>query len=602
MPPVVASDVVLMLIILFGSVLLFVTEKLPMEGVAFLVLVSLLLGGLVPEDQILSGFSNSAVITVTAMLIISAGLQRTGIIRFLANRLHEIVGRGQMGLSVVLSTTCGALSAFISNTATVAVLLPVSLSLSKERGISPSKILMPMSFAAQFGGVCTLIGTTTNLLLNSFVKDAGLPPLGMFEFAQLGIVYFAVGTVYMLVASRLLLPDREPVSDVAVEYDLHDYLTEMRVLEGSPLIGQTGEENDLMEMGADLRILEIIRDGKPIWAPKTTTIRENDILMIRGEVDRVLEVTERFHLEDWAEGNLSGAHLYSDDVGLVEVILPHGSKLVGRTLNQMDFYWRYHAAVLGIRRQGEVVQSRIAQTPFREGDTLLLQGHLSDLQKLAKERDFTLLQDLSTLKLKKRRAAFAVGVLVGILGVTSLGLTSILTASLIGVTVMVGARCLKMREAYEAIDMKIFLLLACLIPMGAAMQSTGTARLIAEFFMGFGSSSPLFALGMVYLLTMVLTAFMSNAATAVLLAPLALTIAGDMGLDPRPFLMAIAFAASTCFSTPVGYQTNTMVYGPGGYKYADFLKVGIPLNLLFFALSVWLIPVFWPFMPAAIAP
>ena len=597
MPVAEILPIVAVLLIVFGSVVVFMSDKFPIESVAFAVLLVLLVTGLVPENKILTGFSNPATMTIVAMLVLSAGLERTGIIRFLANRLSRIVGKTRLQVSLVLSTTCGVLSAFVSNTATVAVLLPVALRISKECKISPTKILMPLSFAAQFGGVCTLIGTTTNLLVNVFVIEAGLEPLSVFEFAKLGSIYFIVGMAYMLIAG-IFLPSRSISDDATSDYRLQDYMTELHVQESSPLIGQTGEKNALIELDENISIIEIVRDGKLIWAPKTTTIREGDKLLIRGDVDLILDAADRFKLEDWAEGHLSETHLKAHDVTLAEVMVSRGSHLIGRSLTQLDFYWRYHAAVLGVRRWGEVInQKRMSDIQFHEGDTLLLQGHKSDLEKLSNESNFMFLQDLSSMRLRKRRAVMALLILATVLTTTAIGMTSILTASLVGVAAMVMTRCLSLQQAYDAVDIKIILLLAGMIPLGLAMQTSGAASFVVDGLMDFlgDDATPYVVLGVIYALTVILTSFMSNAATAVLLAPLAVTVAANLGVDPKPFLMAVAYAASTCFATPVGYQTNTMIYGPGQYRYVDFIFVGLPLNIIFFALSIYFIPQFWPF-------
>lgn len=585
---------VLVLLILLASVVLFVSDKLRADLVAMLVLVSLLLFNLVPESEILSGFSSPATITIAAMFVVSAGLQRTGIIRYLANRLHSAVGKGQARLSTVLMVVCGFFSSFTNNTATVSVLLPVALRLSIERGINPGRVLMPLSFAAQFGGVCTLVGTSTNLLVNSIAISHGMEPISMFEFARLGLVCFTIGVIYMIFAGRYLLKDSAGVVSATDEYRLKDYITEMRVLEGSPLIGQKGGESELNDLG--VRVLEIIREGKMLWAPQVSEIRASDILLIRGDAGAVMEVEGRLKIEDWAEGNLSDVHLQSDDIGLMEVMVPNGSHVIGRSLTQLDFYWRYHAAVLAVRRRSEVIHERISDISLKEGDTLLLQGHKEDLEHLDDEKDFVLLQDLSVLRLKKRRALLALGIVVFVIAASSLGLLSVLEASLSGALLMLLTRCLRASEAYEAIDMKVILLLAGLIPLGFALQSSGLFSLFVERVAEFsGQYGPYAGLGVIYLLTMLLTALMSNAATAVILTPLAIGLASDFGVDVKPFVMAVAFAASTCFSTPVGYQTNMMVYSPGGYKYLDFVKVGLPLNILFFVVSVTLIPFIWPF-------
>jgi di/tricarboxylate transporter len=583
------SSAAVVLTILMGSVVLFVTDRLRVDLVAMIVLIALLVTGVVPESDILSGFSSPATMTVAAMFIISAGLRRTGIVRYMASRLHLLVGEGKERLTPILMVTCGFFSAFTNNTATVAVLIPVSLKLSAERGLNPSRVLMPLSFAAQFGGVCTLIGTTTNLLVNAVAVEHGLEPFKMFEFAQLGIICFVVGTIYMLFASKYLLKDQAQLLDATAEYRLNDYMTEMKVLPDSPLT-KLGNET------STVRVLEIVREGRMIWAPQTTEIKEGDLLLIRGDIGKVMESETLLKIEDWAEGNLNDIHLKSDDITLVEVVIPSGSSIIGKTLTQLDFYWRYHAAVLGVRRRGEVLHERISKIDFREGDTLLLQGHKQDLAQISDEKGFMFLQDLSTLRLKKRRSVIAFMILVWMLLAASTGFLSILTAALIGAVGMIVTRCLSASEAYESVDFKVIVLLAGLIPLGMAMENSGLVEVIVDFMiLHVGQYGPYISLAVLYFMTVLLTSLMSNAATAVLLAPIALALADGFAVDTKPFLMAVTFAASTCFSTPVGYQTNVMIYGPGGYKYIDFLRVGLPLNLIFFVISVTLIPLFWPF-------
>lgn len=587
------------LAVLAVSVVLFVSDHFRVDFVAILVLIALLLLDLIPYDDALSGFSSPAVVTVACMLIISAGLGRTGIVNHIGNRLYALAGRSTSRISSVLMLTCGTFSAFISNTATVAVLLPVSLKLAKERSVSASKLLMPLSFAAQFGGVCTLVGTTTNLIVNAIAQENGLVGFSMFEFAKLGLVCFVVGVVYMLIASKFLLKDKATPDGFMKEYRLQDYLTEMKVMEGSPLIGQKGGDNELSRMGDGAhapRILDIFRDDRVIWAPQSTAIKEGDILLIRGDVSRVMDIASRLKLEDWPEGNLSEVHLKADDVSLMEVIIPAGSSIIGRSLSQLDFYWRYHAAVLGVRRRGEVLHQRISSIAFKEGDTLLLQGHKNDLDALASESDFMLLQDLSPLKLKTRRAYGAFLILCFVVLSAAMNVLPLLTASLIGAVAMVVTRCLSATEAYEALDFKVIVLLAGLIPLGHAMQNTGAVDyLVNSMVNGMGHYGPFVAMSGLYVVTVVLTSLMSNAATAVILAPLGIGLAESFSVSAEPFLIAVAFAASTCFSTPVGYQTNVMVMGPGGYKYIDYLKIGLPLNVIFFFVSIMIIPYFWPF-------
>ncbi len=591
-------DMIMLLSILGMSLVLFAMDKYPIDGIAFMVLLSLMLTGLVPEDKILAGFSNPATLTVAAMFILSAALQKTGVVRWLAQKLYKTLGRtaSLFRVNLLLGSLTGFFSAFINNTATVSVLIPVTLRICQEQQHSPTRVLMMLSYAAQFGGMCTLIGTTTNLLINAYALDAGLPGFGLFEFGQLGLILFAAGMVYMLVASYWLLPARIDATDINTSYKLHDYLTEMRVLAGSPLIGCTGQANPLLEAVPNLSIVQILRNNQPIWAPASTKILADDVLVMRGAIDRVMDVAASMKLKDWANSQLDASHLQSDDIILAEFMVPGGSYLVGRSLTQLDFYWRYHAAVIGIKRRNEILKDRLSDILFQDGDILLLQGHRSDIMALAQEPDFIMVQDLSDSRIQTRRARLALMWMAIFLLSVGLGYLSVLQAAFLATAGVVATRCIKLGDAYHAIHMPVVILMAALIPLGFAMQETGTAAWIAQILVTqVGPDSPILGLAAFYGLTVLLSAIMSNTATAALLAPLAIGVASDLGVSAIPFLVAVAFAASSSFITPVGYQTNMMIHAPGGYKYTDFLRIGLPLNMLFMAISVIFIPRIWPF-------
>jgi di/tricarboxylate transporter len=587
--------VILVLGVVAGAMAAFVSGRFRVDLVALCTLAALLLLGLVEPRAALGGFASEATATVAAMFVLSAGLVRTGGVEWLVRHLGALAGSGPARLVLVLCLAIAALSAFIINTATVAIFIPVAIALSRERGASPSWVLMPLSFASQFGGVCTLIGTSTNILVSSLAVGAGLEPFGLFEFAPLGLVMCGAGIAYLVLATPRLIPEREGQQEPVDRYRLADYLAELRVEEGSPLAGLRwgegpagGEE--------EVRLLEVIRGGRARGRAGRTPLGEGDILLLHGNVEAMVRAQEKFGLKLLENGRGVTAELGPQEVKLVEALVPPRSSLVGRTLAAAGIRRRFGGTVLALQRRGKVLRERLDDIRLDGGDSLLLQGGPRDVEQLLRSDELIVTNELTELYLRKDRAVIALGIMLGVVALTASGSVPILTAAVVGALGMVIAGCLTMEEAYAAIDWKVVFLLGGVIPLGLAIERTGAAAWLAstalEPVLGFG---PLAVLAALYLTTAVLTETMSNNAAAVLLAPIALSLADALGADPRPFLVAITFAASTSFATPVGYQTNTMIYAPGGYRFADYARVGGPLNLIFWALAVVLIPRFWPF-------
>ncbi len=583
------------LILVCGAVVLFVTERVQIDLVALLVLASLLVSGLVTPEQGLSGFSNPATLTVAAMFVLSAGLQKTGAIGILG-RLLQRVGDKESHLLLAVMVPVSIVSAFINNTATVAVFLPYVVSAAVRRGKRPSKLLIPLSYAAQFGGVCTLIGTSTNLLVHSIARRAGLPGFGLFEFGSLGLVLVGVGIAYILVVGRWLLPTRGG-DQLTAAYGLGEYITELRVLPASPLVGQRVCDTRLGSEH-DVTVVELIRDAIKLWVPSRQIIQTGDVLLVRGRVADLMRVREALKVELEPEFHLKDNALQGTDTVLVEALVAPNSGLIGRTLTQVDFRWRYNALVLAIQRRGQVLREKLANVRLQLGDAMLLLGQKDDITRLRLHEDFIILNELAEAGPRRSRAPLATGIVIGVVLLSALNLLPVVVAAVAGCAAMMLTGCLKPDEAYGAIDWRVILLLAGVLPLGIALESTGAATWITEHTVGNpGARGPVIALAMIYLMTAVLTEFMSNNAAAVLLAPIAISTAARIGVSPTPFLVAVAMAASTSFATPVGYQTNTMVYNAGGYRFTDFTKVGLPLNLVFWVVSVLLIPRFWPFHP-----
>ena len=579
--------------ILVGIVVLFVSEKYPLDIVAMLGLGVLLALGLVTLADGLSGFSNPATLTVAAMFILSAGLQKTGATAA-AGRLMVRYSRNHLSALAVIMVTVTVMSAFVNNTAAVAVFIPLVTILADRRKISASKLLIPLSYASQFGGVCTLIGTSTNLLVSSISEEAGYGAFSLFEFTRMGLILFVAGFAFFLLFGRWLLPDRR-AKELATAYNLGEYVTELRVSERSPLVGKTVLE---CRLGADhdITVLRVLNDDNDDgFAPLRRVLQPDDVLLVHGSLSDLVRLRGTMGLRINADFELRDESLQTENLRLVHALVAPGSGLVGRTLRETDFRHRYKALVLAMQRKGETIHDKLSSIKLDLGDSLLIQAHEREIRQLRRNPDFIVLNEVPGTALR-HKAPLAIGILVAVVGLAAFDVLPILVSALLGCVALVMTRILKPEDVYRAVNWQVIFLLAGVLPVGIAMQTSGAAGWLAEQALALvGDMGPVAMLAVIYLLAAVMTETMSNAAAAVLMAPIAISIAEQTGVDPRPFLMAITFAASTGFSTPVGYQTNTMIYVPGGYKYSDFLRAGVPLNILFCVLSVVFIPRLWAF-------
>lgn len=601
-----AIEIILVLLITAGAMYLFVTEKFRADLVALMVIGALVVVGLfqhlvswirperwiTPEEGI-AGFSNPATITVAAMFVLSAGLQKTGAVAWAARLLKPLAASPTL-LLLAMMLTVGVVSAFINNTAAVAVFLPLALAACAGGKVSASKLLIPLSFASQFGGVCTLIGTSTNLLVSSISERAGHGAFSMFEFLPLGLVMLGAGTVYVLVFSRWLLPDRRG-AHLSENYQLGAYITELRVSPGSRLAGQTVTASGFGQKD-DVTVLEVLRGGGTLSTPLEEVVQVGDVLLVRGGARELMDVRSAWKLEIEPEFKLKDSALEAKNLQLAEVLVSPQSSLIDRTLAEVDFRRRYDAIVLAIQAREQTVRTTLNQVRLSFGDALLLLGSKEDIARLRGDPSFLVLEQVEETSLRRRKIPIAVGVIAIVVALAAFNVMPILVSAILGCIALVVTRCLTLDEAYAAIDWKVIFLLAGVLPLGMAMERSGAAQLLGQSALGLaGGFGPVVVLAILYLLTAMLTEFMSNNATAVLMSPIALSAAATLGVDAKPLLMAVCFAASTSFATPVGYQTNTMVYHPGGYRYTDFMRIGVPLNLIFWALAVYFIPRFWPF-------
>ncbi len=580
--------------ILALALALFVSEKLRVDLVSLIVLSLLMVLGIIAPRDAVQGFSNEATVTIGAMFVLSGALKKVGGLDALTLLFVRAAEKGRRVLVATIVAVVSTVSAFINNTACVAVFLPITLTVARRSRISPSKLLIPMSYAAQFGGVVTLIGTSTNIAVASLAVKSGIAPLQLFEFAPLGLTLVVAGILYMTSIGWKLLPDRGS-GDLATEYALGDYLTELVVTPGSRLAGKRLEDSGLSR--ADLNVLEIMREGAKIWAPmRGERIAAGDVLLVRSSPERILHAKEAFGLEIRPEVKFSDHRLKGGDTVLAELLVAPGSHLQGLRIGESDFRARYHVIVLAIHRRAEIIRERLRDVALTTGDVLLVLGQKDDVSALGALDDFILLRKTERRRADVRKMAIVLGTITGVMAAAAAFHVPVVMAAVVGAVTLVLTRCLNLEEAYEAIDWQVIFLLAGMLPLGDAMRETGTAQWLAQGAVGLvGGLGPTWVLGATYFTVTVMAAIVGHNASAVIMVPIAISTAVSLGVDPRPFVFVVAYAASSEFSTPIGYQTNMMIYGPGGYRFFDYLRVGIPLILLFMTITTLMAPLIWPF-------
>ena len=589
-------DALLLGVLLVAAVVLLATERLRADVVAMVVLTALVLLRILEPRQALSGFSNPATVTIAAMFVLSAGLQASGLIHWLGDRLLRYGPSSPTSLLLLTAAAIVPFSAFINNTAAVAIFLPLVLRACHGRSISPSLLMMPLSYFAMLGGTCTLIGTSTNIIVSSAAGEHGLAPFGMFEFSLLGLILLVICGAYLLILGRGIIPERIQAESLTEGFHLNLYLSEVLVLEGSPLIDRTVTEARLGER-YDLEVLGHVRD-KVIRNVMTGygPLQAGDILLIKAPAATLMQLSERAGLAVRSGRQPGDADLRSGDTVLLEAVISTNSELEGRTLKAVDFRNTFGATALAIRRGGQDLLEKIGHIRLRLGDELLIQAPRQSLAKLRQQRAFLVLQELDLPRLNPRAAALAIAIIAAVVTIAALGIYPIVSTAVGGAVAMVVTGCLPVRRVYMEIDWSVIVLLGGLIPLGLALETTGAATYLAELVLRLGGQmGPHVALIVFIVLTAGLTGAMSNNATAALMAPLAITVAEALSVDPRPFLVGLVFAASAAFYTPIGYQTNLLVYGPGGYRFADYFRVGAPMTVIYVGFSAWLIPMFFPF-------
>lgn len=580
------------------ALVLFVVEWLPADIIALGVMVALMVLGLVTPEEGIAGFSNSATITVMAMFILSAGVARTGALQKASSWLTRWGGKTCRRQIFALGLIVGPISGVINNTAVVSVFLPIIEDFCQQHRLSPSKLLMPLSFATILGGMLTVVGTSTSVLASGLSSQLGYGTFSLFQFVALGAAVFVVGLSYLTLIAPMLLPHRNTgETNLSQEYGLKDYVSEAVITPRSSLVGQTLQSSQLQRR-FDLDVLELIRNGNHFPQPLgDKSLCAGDILLVRGGRHDLLKIRDGEGIEilpDVQFGQKSWqADLSSGQEGVAEVLVIANSNLVGSTLKDLRFRQRYNVTVLAIRRGQDLVRDRMGKLTLKFGDLLLVQGPKQSLLGLQTSRDLLVLeqQDLETLR--SDRANLAIGIGVGVVAIAAFTPINILVSSLAGVMLMILTGCLKPGELYQAVRWDVIFLLACLIPLGTAMESSGATALLAQQLVTVGGDlSGYGLLSMLYVLTTLLSSVLSNSAAVILLLPVGLKVATELDLNVFTVMFVVTFAASNSFMTPIGYQTNTMVYTAGGYRFLDFVKVGGPLSLLLAIvtplLAIWL--------------
>ena len=593
-------DIALVMVLLLFGFIMFVTEMFSIDVTAMILLTILFMLGFLTPSEALSGFSNPAVITIAFLYIISRALQKTRILEYLIVRVRRLADKSILIGRAVYLFTIGVASAVVNNTAIVAIFMPVSIRLAQKYKMSPSKMLIPLSYSAILGGTLTLVGTSTNLLVNSiYVKVPGVEPMGMFEFFKYGAILMVVGLLYILFIAPMILPSRTSTSSLTKSYRLGGYLTEMRITAESPLNGRTCLERGINK-NYDVMVLDILRDNKMITNMiRLTKLKEGDVLFVRGTLENFLRMKEVEKVALLTDEKLTQEELEQEDNVVLECLITDKSDLVGKSLMTSNFRRRFGSFILAIRREGTIVREKIAHVILSAYDTLLVYGPKNKVNELSKTNEFVVLGEVDAELRKQRFWWMTIVVIIGTIALAAFGFMPIVKSAMLGVVILLALKILTPQESYQSINWQVIILISALIPVGIVIQKTGTAGWIAGLISSATESvpsewQPRVLLALIYFITIFLTEISSNAATAIIMTPISIAVAQQMGFDPRAFVFAVAFAASASFITPVGYQTNLMVYGPGGYKFSDYIRVGFPLAFIFWIMAVFILPILWP--------
>jgi di/tricarboxylate transporter len=584
------------------SIVLFAMEKFSVDVITLMLLIMLVTSGILTPAEAFAGFSNDIIIILCAIFVVSGALQRSGVMDALGSRLHRIASGSENRLLFAVMAVVSATSAFMNNTTVTAVFAPPVMGVARQSNISASKLLMPLAFASILGGTCTLIGTSTNVAVSGYISKVGMQPLSLFEITPLGLIIVVVGIAYMMIVGKRLLPDNKDES-LTEEYAIREYLSEIVVMRDSHLVGQKIFESDLAKI--DFRVLEVIRGDRKYLPDARTEIEAGDVLLVEGKVEDLMKVKETAGIEILADVKVGDVDLQSDDIKIVEMLITPQSEIIGLTLKEANFRKRYGMVALAIYRHGQSLREKIGRIRLRVGDLLLVQGHADRLEEMRHNQDLLILEEYQPTPYRKSKGIYTLAFFSAAILIGSAGWLPLSIAFLAAAVLTILFRCISVEEAYDFIDWRLIILIGGMTAFGTAMDKTGAAEFLAASIVnGLNPivsqlSDPygvMLILGGFFLLTVVLTQPMSNAAAALVVLPVALETAQRLGVNERTFAIAIMLAASVSFITPFE-PSCILVYGPGKYKFRDFLKTGFLLTLILILLVLFVVPIFWPLHP-----
>ena len=589
---------IIVFVLVVGTFVAFLREWLSPDLVALSAMVLLLATGVLSTDEALSAFSNRAPVIIASMFVLSAALERTGAIDALARVCLRMAGEKELRALVALALLTIPLSALINHAPVVVVFLPIVLALARQTDLKASRLLIPLSYFSILGGTCTLIGTSTNLLVDGVARRNGLAPFGIFEITPLGLIYAGIGVLYLLLFGRKLLPERETLAALIGPESARQFLTQAVISRGSPLVGKTIGETPLVRL-REARIIEVVRGGERVETPlNQLRFAVGDQLLLETPVAGVRGIKEMPGVMFQSEAELGVETTGQRESILMEGIIGSRSTFLGKTLRDLNFRQRYGVLILAVHRQGENLRQDFEDVRLAFGDTLLVQGPVEGIHRLMEERDFLNLTEPKQRAFRRHKAPLAMIAIGSVMLLGAFHLLPIAALAFIAAVFVVATGCLDAKEARDSIEWRILFMIFGMLALGTALETTGGASLIADGVIhAVGHFGPRATLSVIYLIATVLTELISNNAVALLLTPIAIEVASSLALDPRPFAVAVMFGCAASFATPIGHQTNTYVFGAGGYRFVDFPRIGVPLNLILWVAASLLIPYFWPFVP-----